>query len=379
MIFSPEERRCRRERESVRELVDHCWKQMEHDRDILPEKAFLEFRRAVQQTQNLLTAGDPGAPAAGEKLLERYRRLFSEKTSWLRENGEVLLVAVVVAFAVRAYFLQPFKIPTGSMQPTLNGITVRAATSTETAWWYRLVSRPIFGETIVNFRTETGGEFQLRSPRRFGPLHAGGRNGFFNWLPAEGTEFQVGSTRYVFPGSPDKLMEAIRLAGRPEGGVYKPGQTIARCVIQAGDHLFVDRMSYNFHKPERGDVFVFDTQGIPVRNPGDFYIKRLAGLPGDTLQIREGDLLINGHLAEGAGFQRVMSRVDGYRGYAYGTSLLTNPEAQVTLQPWQYFALGDNSYNSADSRYWGPVPYPNIIGRGYFVYWPFTKRFGRVN
>lgn len=379
MIFSLKERRYRRECRSVRDLVNHCWKRMEHDRDVLSEKAFLEFRKAVQQTQNRVTAADPDALAAGEKLLEKYHRLFSKKASWLRENGEVLLVAVVVAFAVRAYFLQPFKIPTGSMQPTLHGITVRASMPIENSWWYRLISRPLFGETVVNFKTESGGEFHLKSLRKFGPLHIGGKHGFFNWLPAEGSEFQVGETRYVFPGSPDKLMEAITLAGRPEGGVYKPGQTIVRCVIQTGDHLFVDRMSYHFRKPERGDVFVFDTQDIPVRNPGDFYIKRLAGLPGDTLQVTEGDLLINGHLAQEDGFQRVMSRKNGYRGYSYGTSLLNNAEAQVTLQPWRYFALGDNSYNSADSRYWGTVPYSNIIGRGYFVYWPFTKRFGRVN
>ena len=105
---------------------------------------------------------------------------------------------------------------------------------------------------------------------------------------------------------------------------------------------------------------------------GDFYIKRLAGLPGDELRINAPQLFVNGALAQGPGFARVMSATDGYRGYGnirYAKYLL-NPEQTFQLPPKEYFALGDNSYSSSDSRFWGPVPEENLVGRGYFVYWP---------
>src|SRR2546423_607355 len=104
------------------------------------------------------------------------------------------------------------------------------------------------------------------------------------------------------------------------GRNYKAGEVIARGAIDTGDQVFVDKFSYNFVKPHRGDVFVFRTNNIPGI-PGDvemgqpFYIKRLAGLPGDTLRISTPDLFSNGKLAQQFGFKRVMAAQDGYRGY----------------------------------------------------------------
>jgi signal peptidase I len=152
-------------------------------------------------------------------------------------------------------------------------------------------------------------------------------------------------------------------------------------VVKTGDQLFVDRCTYNFRKPSRGDVFVFETHNIPVGSPGDFYIKRLAGLPGDKLQVRDGMLYVNGRIAEEPGFCRVMSRTDGYRGYGSFSpqaKRLAKPDDVVSLEERQYYALGDNSFSSADSRFWGSVPYKNIVGRGFFVYWPFKPHFGRI-
>ena len=84
-------------------------------------------------------------------------------------------------------------------------------------------------------------------------------------------------------------------------------------------------------------------------------------------------------------FERVMSGTfehpkDGYRGYASGPSFgyLYSPDATFRVPEKRYFALGDNSYNSADSRYWGTVPEENLMGCGMFVYWPFTKHWGFI-
>ena len=106
--------------------------------------------------------------------------------------------------------------------------------------------------------------------------------------------------------------------------------------------------------------------------PSQFYIKRLAGLPGDELRVDSPRLYVNGHLAEGRAFERVMSQQNGYNGYGFGRSdfllpILRASDDPYTIPPKHYFAMGDNSYNSSDSRDWGPVPQQNIMGRGLFV------------
>jgi signal peptidase I len=141
----------------------------------------------------------------------------------------------------------------------------------------------------------------------------------------------------------------------------------------------VDKFSYNFVKPHRGDVFVFRTKNIPdIGDQTQFYIKRLAGLPRDTLRIDPPKLYINGKIAEGYGFDRVMSVKDGYRGYGPGHSVLADPTKTYQVPEHSYFAMGDNSYNSFDSRWWGPVPEKNLVGRGLFVYWPFVPHWGLI-
>src|SRR6266705_2465108 len=251
-----------------------------------------------------------------DKTLHRLTPVTWE-SHW-RENCEVILVAIVVAVGIRSYFLQPFKIPTGSMQPTLNGI----------------IGHPS-SDPAPNILV-------YASPDTLG--HD------FNVLP---------------------------------GRIYHRGEIIARGVIDTGDQVFVDKFTYNFMKPHRGDVFVFRTNHIPgIREDPEagapFYIKRLGGLPGDTLRIDPPFLYVAGKKAEGYGFERVMSARPPYRGYAFGHDYLSKPDQSYTVPRNGYFALGDNSYNSYDSRYWGPVPDVNVVGRGLLVYWPFYPHWGLI-
>ncbi|MFL6553784.1 MAG: signal peptidase I, partial [Chthoniobacterales bacterium] len=167
------------------------------------------------------------------------------------------------------------------------------------------------------------------------------------------------------------------------GRLFHRGEVIARGAIDTGDQVFVDKCSYNFVKPHNGDVFVFRTNDIPAIRPDPiagppFYIKRLAGLPGDQLRIDPPFLYINGKKAEGYGFERVMSARPPYRGYAFGHEYLSKPDQTYKVPRDGYFAMGDNSYNSFDSRYWGPVPVENLVGRGLFVYWPFYPHWGLI-
>jgi signal peptidase I len=168
------------------------------------------------------------------------------------------------------------------------------------------------------------------------------------------------------------------------GRAYKRGDIIARGAVDTGDQVFVDKFTYNFVKPHRGDVFVFRTNHIPgipddPETGAPFYIKRLAGVPGDTLRIEPPKLFVNGTVAQAYGFQRVMSAKSKYRGYGLGARFLSSPNSTFTIPEHAYFALGDNSYNSYDSRYWGPVPEENLVGRGLLVYWPFYPHWGVVH
>ena len=110
-----------------------------------------------------------------------------------------------------------------------------------------------------------------------------------------------------------------------------------------------------------------------------YYIKRLVGRPGDVLEVREPVLYRNGEPIEGSIAFAANARREGkYGGYfngpAPGTYLARGEK--ITVPPRSYFAMGDNSGNSQDGRYWGYVPGKDVVGRPLFVYYPFTRHWG---
>jgi len=147
--------------------------------------------------------------------------------------------------------------------------------------------------------------------------------------------------------------------------------------IIPGDHLFAERLSYRFGKPKRGDIVVFRTKGIESLPSDKFYIKRIAGLPGDRIRIEPPFLIVNDQkVTEPEIFNAISSGSDGYAGFQHVgpmSGLLSKPTDEVVLGSDEYFVLGDNTRNSHDSRYWGAVPENNIIGRATRIYWPFTR------
>ena len=151
---------------------------------------------------------------------------------------------------------------------------------------------------------------------------------------------------------------------------------VLRGYCDTGDQVLVNKMSYHFRRPSRGEVFVFNTKGIIGIGGGmksQHYIKRLCGVPGDELEIRQngGPLYVDGKLATEFGIVRVAEEYDGYtmtrRMPGLPDRLGLN---KISLKEQQYFALGDNSDDSADSRMWGTVPEQNLLGPGLMVYWP---------
>ena len=129
--------------------------------------------------------------------------------------------------------------------------------------------------------------------------------------------------------------------------------------LNVGNHLMVNKFIYYFKKPRRGDILVFV---YPV-NPKKDFIKRLIGLPGETIQIKDGSVFINGEELKAP---QVIAERYYYNEGMYGEDMIKIPDNA-------YFVMGDNTRNSKDSRFWGFVPKKNLLGKAFFVYWPLIK------
>ena len=126
-------------------------------------------------------------------------------------------------------------------------------------------------------------------------------------------------------------------------------------------YLIIDRVTYGFEEPQRGDVIVLD---LP-QDTSRALIKRVIGLPGETVSL-EGDTVIISNAAHPNGFQLDETYLDP-------NNLGGPTDMKVTLGPDQYFVLGDNRRVSADSRSWGVLPRQNIVGRATLRVFPFTQ------
>lgn len=119
--------------------------------------------------------------------------------------------------------------------------------------------------------------------------------------------------------------------------------------LHDGQYLVVSKLTYWIHPPERGDVVVFRPPG----NRKEDYIKRIIGLPGDKIEIRNGEIQVNGARLE----EPYIADATPYAG-------------SWEVEPGKYFVLGDNRRNSSDSHTWGVLPRENIVGKAWFCYWP---------
>lgn len=339
------------------------------------------------------------------------------------EYVEFLLVAAILFLGIRAFVLQPFKIPTNSMWPSFYGMTADIFTEPEEE--PGVLSKGVrflaFGARAKRVDAPADGEVRFRVWR-----HASGWQLFRTvpdrrWLilPSTAKEytFEVGNEvqtvkvpmdfdfdrtlseawfgdreewtrvlstqlRYAEAQWSRRRAEGQRESwvGIPTGREVKKGDRILSFDILTGDQLFVDRMSYHFVEPSVGSGFVFRTRNIPKlskKGKGDdkYYIKRLVGTPGDILEIREPVLYRNGEPITGSrAFDYNANEEKGYRGY-HARDLLETGET-VRIPDRSFFAMGDNSFNSLDSRYWGFVPADDVVGRPLFIYYPFTRRWG---
>jgi signal peptidase I len=141
--------------------------------------------------------------------------------------------------------------------------------------------------------------------------------------------------------------------------------------VSGGDHVLMEGITFLLREPRRGDIVVFKTDGLDQVPPGTRYVKRIAGEPGERVRIAGGRVVVNDQPVALRNKQGDIPYVVLPAEGAF------SPRNDVRVPAGCYYALGDNSTNSWDSRFWGFVPRKNILGRVAFCYWP-PARIGRV-
>ena len=405
----------------------HVLKLLQHQRDILSPKAITEVEASMKSIDDAVASN--ADKAALEKKMEELEKAANQ---WIkpypnaayRENFEVLLVALAVAMGIRTFFVQPFKIPTASMQPTLYGITSKnllVETDYHKPTGFGRVRDWFAGGSYVTYKADQDGTFDgISRPLRLlifnikQTIWFAGKPHTLWFVPDTGGGaplqlglFQtIGASFQDLPPDPQGSDLEGRMGVR-RGTFFHKGDEVLNMKIVSGDHLFIDRFTYNFRPPKRGDVVVFETRGIeklPLDQQDTFYIKRLVGLGGETLSLKQeymvtdvprvgdcpvGRLVVNGHELSTAtpGFEGLYSFSNPPRGtnvlvykenHYFGHAMMgyLAPGEDFTVQPDNFFVMGDNTMNSLDSRFWGDFSQTKVIGKAFFVYWPVSDRFG---
>jgi signal peptidase I len=383
---------------TVRQVHETCRqiRRLENEQlDLLSAEAIFKLSAALNLAQAKVASG-----AGTAELKRELGRLKVAADTWLkpyphgtlRENIKEFQVAIVTILAFTTFFLQLTKIPTGSMQPSLWGITYENLTRNGGTvpdgvtrffqYWisgvgYVELNAPFDGHVLKIEEEQAIVPFIKRQRILFGdPLDSTRRQWLSLWRPPD-----------------ERWPQAANISA---DHLYRAGDPIVKLQSRTGDHLLVDRFTYNFRRPTRGEVVVFKTKGIRGLPPGVLYIKRLVGLPDEEVRIgNDQHLVIDGQRLDERdhGFENVYhitnpgeSRYSGhvnqevYRekfhiNYEIAPNFLD--EKSVFKVPSDaYLMMGDNTLNSLDSRSWGSAPRVNVIGRCWFVYWPFTRRFG---
>lgn len=416
-MFRSEQKKMRRHAENWLRLSEKVY---HYRQDLLKEKELQELVGASTHLRETLRRKEDAsklklAIERTEDVLRKYGGPYYRRSSWT-DNVEVLLVAAILAIGIRTYFVQPFKIPTNSMWPSYYGMTHELFTEPEerpgpAAGLARRVflgarrhaiEAPADGEVRLMVRLPPDERLRARIPRvDFVPARKwlilpGMAARYQIWVGNEAVavdvpvdfEQQVNAIfQEAFFSDPRAFDTAVVQEWRRQnaspgdviavatGRQVQRGETILEFDVLTGDQLFVDRMSYHFVRPKVGDGFVFRTGEIPAIPEDKYYIKRLVGLPNDTLQIEPPVLLRNGEPISGRPvFEKMNRREDPFTGYVHSGML--GPERLVRLPDNAFFAMGDNSPNSMDSREFGFVPESEVVGRALFIYYPFSKRWG---
>ncbi len=383
-------------------LRRHVLRMRRAQRDLLPPDAQDEFTQRIDELRReLRRPSSTAALRAAEEGLSRAnaRWLVDTSRDKLRELTEMVLIGVVLVTSVRCFFVQPTQIPTGSMQPTLNGVQVVNLVGNNEwrrpeSWLNRAFERAVLGRGYYYVKAHASGRItRIDPPEPILPFAPGMPFGLKQ-------RFVLGDkwhTVWFVPRDLPPVQGAVRerllftharvdLRRR-----YSKGEDVINLVVLSGDRLLVDRISYNFRQPRRGEIVVFGARDIPMLTRDAYYLKRLVALGGERLRIgNDRHLVVNGRRldAQTPGFDRVYSftgppREDRYSGHvndflarqhhnAPGVVAPRFPteQAELYVRPGHYAVMGDNTLMSLDSRVWGDISRTNVIGRAWRRYWP---------
>jgi len=379
-----------------------------YKRDVLPPAKLEEITILRTSLEDAMRARDKARIATLNNEINTAceRALPFAEHSDIAENVEVFFVAIVIALGIRSYIAQPFKIPTGSMQPTLYGIVANNTEQDTSPGFIKQCKDYVTGRSYINAVSNHTGKLD-----RDKPLTEHGFLGFFThcrlrfedghtiwiWSPirqlAADSNDNLGLLGYVGAQITDAGTQItpdaqiVRSIADLGGKMVHEGQLLARGTLDTGDHVLVNKFSYHFRRPVRGEVFVFTTQNIrgpymnvPAEQGSQHYIKRLVGVPGDRLEVKSPVLWVNGKPAEEFGIKRVGSMEGPYKGYGNFGMLSPGRARELSARDdaREYWAMGDNSYNSSDSRYWGTVPERNLVGPALLCYFPLGRNWGLI-
>ncbi len=384
-------------------LVKGAKKFVDYKRDLLAPERVAEIESRRKDLSDAIRSKDRARVDEASKQLRATcdNALPHQKPQgWFEENVEVMFVAIVIALGLRAYYLQPFRIPTGSMQPTLNGIV---GTQLPEAEWpsfpVRMAEWVLRGRSYVKLVNDRDRQL-ARGPYKGLGVHDKQVMHFFS----KGEIRFLDSPPLTIPGpanpSGQTGLDSALIEAVNNGGLLKKGVVLMEGMIDSGDLVLVDKFSYHFRKPDRGEVFVFDTLGIKgikdrsgPQGSGSHYIKRLVGVPGDSLSINTPDLLVDGKVTGEPGIRKVAEGKppfkESHQGYVLARRAGPGDTNRIYLESIgdvlkldkekarpgfrEYAAMGDNTGNSLDSRYWGTVKEYNLVGPALFALWPITS------
>jgi len=450
MIIGTQSRKLRKE---ASHLLHQAQKVIHYRGDILSKDAVHAIEHEARELDHLVgkkkTLERDTIHAQMEKLDALLRKHGGRiyPVTFLSENVEMLVVAAILAIGIRTFFIQPFKIPTNSMYPTYAGMLPIVYTEEnpepnplERAWLFATefashyeVEAPARGSLELEVRWDRGAS----GPSAIAYTPVQSRKLLV--LPAVKFRYQLfigGQQTHLDVPQDFRLDEVVHRAFFPEassfqeaviqaaeaGNVRRINDDIVRLEIDrnfaagdkvlsfditTGDMLFVDRVSYHFVEPKVGAPIVFRTDEIPGLRIGgqpneSYYIKRLVGKDGDTLRVDPPTLYRNGQPIQGAdSFPLEFAREGEYPGYV-NAGWMNNAEAVEHIPEGYFFAMGDNSPNSHDSRSWGfpqdslqarrafslkregdqagtpinMVPETAVVGKALFIFYPITKRWG---
>ncbi len=416
-------------RKSVEQALHWAEKIYNYRKDILTQEQCHRLIQTKKQLSNLYKTWykKQSAPPEIQPILSNLQNQLHAcggklyPVSFWSDNAEVIWVAAFLAISIRAFFFQPFRIPTCSMFPSFSGMQTclyedkkqrpnwfikpfRWLIKGAENYYYKapcdgFVKIPLFNhQEMLKYSSHV--RYEIEMGRKLGNLWL---KHFFPkpykvyllWIddqqirirvPFEFTDMEAVLRKKFFPnyknfdhllrsGSCNFLYEKKQGYHIKTANYVTKGDCFLHFDICAGDMLFVDRITYHFRRPKIGEAIVFRTGNIRLLEKDLYYIKRLVGQEGDSIAIEQGKLIrnaipinncsafINNNLQKGL--------YPGYRAQGF-----LEKGRKFIVKEGFFFALGDNSPFSYDSRFWGEIPQKDVIGKAALIVHPFSWRWG---